>query len=130
MRFVVVSLIALVGITPLISESLRQVEYDIDGTAKYADVTWINRSGGTEQKRLMLPVHESLLLAVGKLAYVSAQKANVYNDSTRWNNGSQDPNADGVHGSVHVSIRINGRLVGEATSTAPYGTAKSSVPVE
>jgi hypothetical protein len=113
---------------PIRTAEIRIVEYDIDGDAKYANVTWTNKSSSTEQKQLMFPVHESFLAQVGTLAYVSAQKARVFRDPGL--SGRDEMLSDGVHGTVHVTIRINSKLVGEASSDAPYGIAKASAPVE
>lgn len=106
---------------------LRMIEYDIDGTAKYVDVTWNNSVGATEQKRLKLPVHEEFLGQVGMLAYLAAQKCAVIEAY-----GPHGPvyAYDGVHGTVHVTLHVAQRPAGEATSDAPYGIAKVSAPVQ
>ncbi len=111
------------------SGEARVVEYDIEGSAKYADVTWTDKSGSTEQKRVKFPVHESFVAQVGTLAYVSAQKVRVVGEQ-RWMNSPPDVLADGVHGEVHVMIRVSGKLVGEATADAPFGIAKASAKVD
>jgi hypothetical protein len=41
------------------------VEYEVDGSAQYADITWNNASAATEQDRVSLPFHQSFLAPVG-----------------------------------------------------------------
>lgn len=123
-------LVAIVCLAPASrSQKTSIVEYDIDGTTKYVDVTWNLMKGSTEQKRLKLPVHESFQATSGTFAYVSAQKVTVYGDIPL---GLSRPEVlgDGSKGTVHVVIHINWRKVGEATADAPYGIAKASASVE
>ncbi len=123
--------IAVVALAALaVSGETSFVEYDIDGTAKYVDVTWNSGTGSTEQKRFKLPVHESFRIAPGGMAYVSAQKVRV----TRVDPAAVVPKTeviyDGVQGDVHVAIHINWKLAGEATADAPFGIATASKRVE
>jgi len=103
------------------------VKYEIDGTAKYANITWNNGAGGTEQKQVKLPYEEEFSGPVGMLAYVSAQKTKVTRSSGYDRN---EVLSDGVQGTVHVTVKINYRKVGEAESDAPFGIAKASGKVE
>jgi len=105
---------------------MRMVEYDIDGTANYADVTWTNGTGSTEQKQVKFPFHESFAAPLGMVAYVSAQKAVVKKESIF----GIEVVSDGKQGTVHVAVHINSQLRGEATSDAPFGIAKVSAKVE
>jgi hypothetical protein len=106
------------------------IEYDIDGTAKYVDVTWTNGSNGTEQKQIKLPFHESFRGPVGATAYISAQKVKVTRPDPTSIYGNTEVLSDGVHGTVHVVIHIKWKLAGEATADAPFGIAKASARVE
>jgi hypothetical protein len=103
------------------------VEYDVDGTTKYVDLTW-NTGSSTEQKQLKLPIHESFRVPVGSVAYCSAQKVTVYGEPSL--NGSREVLGDGAQGTVHVVVHINWKLAGEATSDAPFGIAKVSTEVK
>jgi hypothetical protein len=109
---------------------VRIVEYDVDGTATYANVTWNAAAGATEQKQLKLPVHESFRLPLGELAYVSAQKVRVTRVDPSSPAGNIEVLSDGVHGTVHVTIHINWKLASEATADAPFGIAKASAKVD
>jgi hypothetical protein len=108
---------------------VRVVEYDIDGSAVYANVTWNAAAGATEQKQIKLPVHESFRMAIGELAYISAQKVKITRpDPLQY--GAIEILSDGVHGTVHVTIHVNWKLASEATADSPYGIAKASAKVE
>lgn len=131
MRIVtILALVAFLGTLARVQPGeVRIVEYDIDGTATYAGVTWNAAAGATEQKQFKLPVHESFRIATGELAYLSAQKVNVTRPDPLQKGGIEIL-SDGVHGTVHVTIHINWRLVSEATADAPFGIAKASAKVE
>lgn len=106
----------------------RLVEYDVDGTAKYVNITWNTSSAATEQRQVKLPFHESFVAPMGMLAYMSAQKVQVVSHPNMF--GATEILYDGVGGTVHVTLRINAQKVGEATSDAPHGIAKVSGKVE
>jgi hypothetical protein len=107
----------------------RLIDYDIDGTAKYADVTWNSGPGSTEQKQIKFPFHESFRMPVGEVAYISAQKVKVTRPDPL-QKGAIEILSDGVHGTVHVEIHVNWRPSGEATADAPFGIAKVSARIE
>src|SRR5271156_1476215 len=93
-------LLVLFGVSPTPSFQAKLVEYDVDGSAKYANTTWNNGAGATEEKQIKLPFHESFVAPVGTFAYISAQKVKVL--STPHLGGSVDVLSDGVSGIVHV----------------------------
>jgi len=121
-------LLVLFGVSPTPSSEAKLVEYDVDGTTKYANTTWNNGAGSMEQKQIRLPFHESFIAPAGTLAYISAQKVKVL--SAPRLNGSVDVLSDGVAGTVHVILHINSQLAGEATADAPFGIAKASGKVD
>src|SRR5579871_4533150 len=121
-RAATLAIVFVAAVAPLRSVETALVEYDIEGTAKFVDVTW-NKGGITEQKQLKLPIHESFRASVGSLAYCSAQKVTVYREPTL-GLSHREIVADGKDGTVHVSVRINFKSAGEATSDVPYGIAK------
>jgi len=86
--------LVLLGVSPTPSFQSKLVEYDVDGTAKYAHTTWNNGAGSTEQRQIRMPFHESFVAPAGTLAYISAQKVKVL--STPRLNGSVDVLSDGV----------------------------------
>lgn len=130
MKTVRVAGLLMISVTAMNSEAMRMVEYDIDGTAKYVDVTWTNGASGTEQKQIKLPFHESFLAPAGTLAYISAQKVRVTRIDPSSFSGLRELLTDGVHGDVHVVIHINQRMASEATADAPFGIAKASAKLE
>jgi len=129
MRIVLTAaILMLLGASSTPSFDGRLVEYDVDGTANYADVTWNTNGGGTEQRQLKFPFHESFVAPMGMFAYISAQKVKVLSKPRL--GGSVDVLSDGVTGTVHVTVHINAQIVGDAISDAPFGIAKASGKVE
>jgi hypothetical protein len=112
------------------SQKRRMVKYEVEGAAGYANITWNNGKGGTEQKQVKLPFEEEFSGPVGMLAYVLAQKAKVTRTEGDGGNVRTETVADGVHGTVTVKVKVNYRVVGEAESDAPFGIAKASSKVE
>ena len=43
------------GVSSTPSFQTRMIEYEVDGTANYANVTWNTGAGGTEQKQIKFP---------------------------------------------------------------------------
>lgn len=85
----------------------RIVVYEIGGTAKYADVTWNNGAGATEQRRMKFPVRESFYMPLGSTAYIAAQKTVV-----RENRGfgeSQRPVPRSNSTDLELIANLNGR---------------------
>jgi hypothetical protein len=103
----------------------RQVEYEITGTIHYANLTRKNADGGTEQRQERLPYSDKFFAAPGTSLYLSVQKARV----TKTEDGFVTRTVvvdDGVEGTVHVLIRVGGRVLSEAEASAPYGIATAS----
>jgi hypothetical protein len=117
--------------TPSVSASARRVQYRIDGSAKRVAVTYANESGATEQKVAVLPFERSFEAPVGASLYLSGQKIRV----TRRDLIADEPNAlevvaNGIDGTVHVTIRVDEKLFQEAATSVPHGvaTARGVVP--
>jgi hypothetical protein len=109
---------------------MKEVEYEVDGTAKYANLTLTNRDGGTEQHQVKLPFDLKFYAKTGQLLYLSAQKGRVTKTVLHAYRDEEEVVYDGVAGTVHVLIRAGGAVLQEASSSAPYGiaTAKGSLP--
>lgn len=92
-------------------QGLHTVEYSISGSADYVGITARNSEGGTEQHEVGIPYHRTLYVNAGQFVYLSAQNK-------------------GREGDVHVSIRVDGNVIQEASASSPYGiaTASGSVP--
>jgi hypothetical protein len=114
----------------LTSEERRMVKYEIDGTAGYANLTWNNGKGGTEQKQVELPFEDEFSAPVKMLAYVSAQKAMVTRVEHMPTRDLIEILSNGLDGTVHVKLTVNYRTLGEAESDAPFGIAKVESKVE
>jgi hypothetical protein len=101
---------------------VREVKYEVDGTAGYATLTTTNAQGGKEQHLVLLPFETHFYASPGSFLYLSAQKTRVANHGTIV--------ANGASGTVHVLIRVGGKVLQEASSSAPFGiaTADGKVP--
>jgi hypothetical protein len=109
---------------------MKEVVYEVDGTAKYANLTLANRDGGKEQSQVKLPFELKFYAKGGQFLYLSAQKVKVVKAGLHVLDDQQDILCDGISGNVHVLIRVSGAVLQEATSDAPYGiaTADGKVP--
>jgi hypothetical protein len=109
---------------------MKEVTYEVDGSAKYANLTLTNQSGGTEQNQVKLPFNLKFYAKGGQSVYLSAQKAKATKKVLHALGDEQELVYDGIAGTVHVLIRVSGAVVGEASSDAPYGiaTAKGVLP--
>jgi hypothetical protein len=105
----------------------RTIQYLVEGTAKRVSVSYKNASGATEHKTVIPPFELSFQAPAGAPLYLSGQKIRV----TERNMIDDDPKAvmvvaNGIDGKVHVTIRINDKLLQEANTSAPLGVATVS----
>jgi hypothetical protein len=108
----------------------KEVVYEVDGTAKYANLTLTNKDGGREQSQTKLPFELKFYAKGGQFLYLSAQKVRVAKPGLHVLDDQQDIVYDGISGNVHVLIRVSGAVLQEASSDAPYGiaTAEGKLP--
>ncbi len=103
-----------------------EVRYEVTGTVHAANLTKKNKEGGSEQLQIDIPYTDTFYAAPGTNLYLSAQKARI----TKQDGGIITPRYilidDGVAGTVHVLIRVGGKVLQEAEATAPYGIATAS----
>jgi len=114
------------------------VEYAVDGGARAATVTYRNREGGTDQKVVNFPYKTTFIASPGSELYLSAKKVRLHPEAEHAPVDVEDLRTiarrrsfvDGISGDAHVAVRVNGKLLEEATTSAPYGvaTAKGSCP--
>lgn len=119
--FAVAALMASAPASPFVKE----VEYEITGTIHYANMTLKNKDGATEQRREKLPYSSKFYAAPGTSLYLSVQKARV----TKTEDGMVTRTTvvdDGIEGTVHVLIRVGGKILQESEASAPYGIATAS----
>jgi hypothetical protein len=105
-------------------QSMNEVEYQVDGTAKYANLTLTNKDGGKEQSQVKLPFELKFYAKSGQFLFLSAQKVRVTKTVLHVTD-RQEVVDDGVAGKVHVLIRVSGAVLQEASSDAPYGIASA-----
>jgi hypothetical protein len=106
-------------------QGMKEVVYQVDGTAKYVDLTLTNKDGGKEQNQIKLPFELRFYARSGQYLYLSAQKVKVVRTGLHVLDDQQDVLYDGVNGNVHVLIRCSGTVLQEASSDAPYGIASA-----
>jgi hypothetical protein len=109
----------------------RQTDFRVDGSVKFASLTLTTESGDTEQQLVPIPFSRTFFTKEGWIVGLLAQKALV----TRLDplSPSADPTVqvldDGRRGSLHVEIRVNGSVLGEAETSEPFGVASTTVPI-
>lgn len=74
--------------------------YEVDGTAKYANLTLTNQSGGTEQNQVRLPFELKFYAKSGQSVYLSAQKAKATKKVLHTLGDQQEVVYDGIAGTV------------------------------
>jgi hypothetical protein len=94
----------------ILTDGSHAIKYVVTGTVRGASLTYVNESGGTEQRTVSVPLTLEFRRAPGTSVYLSAQKQEEY-------------------GSVHVSIYVDGALLQEAESNEEYGIATASALV-
>jgi hypothetical protein len=110
---------------------MKEVVYQVDGTAKYVNLTLTNQDGGKEQRQIKLPFELEFYAKGGQFLYLSAQKARITKPTLHVGvPDTQDVVDEGVAGTVHVVIKASGAVLQEASSDAPYGiaTAEGKLP--
>lgn len=111
-------------------DGMKRVEYDVDGTAKYANLTCTNEKGGTDQKQVRLPYHDGFYAKGGSFVSLSAQKVRVTRPNPLRVNRDEEVLDDGRDGVVHVVIHVNSIVLQEASADVPFGIALASGKVE
>jgi hypothetical protein len=125
MRRVLVAFSFLTTVAAPASPGVREVEYEITGTIHYANLTRKNADGATEQRQEKLPYSDKFYAPPGTSLYLSVQKARI----TKTEDGMVTRTTvvdDGVEGTVHVLIRVGGKVLQQAEASAPYGIATAS----
>lgn len=111
--------------------SPRQTELRVDGSVKFASLTLTTESGDTEQQLVPIPFSKTFFPKEGWIVGLLAQKALVTRPDPL--SPSVSPTLqvmdDGRRGSLHVAIRVNGSVLGEAETSEPFGVASATVPI-
>jgi hypothetical protein len=128
MRYFLI-LLVLIALAPG-APFMAEVRYEVTGSVRAANLTRKNKEGGSEQLQIDVPYTDTFYAAPGAQLYLSAQKARI----TKEDGGLITPRyiliSDGVEGTVHVLIRVGGKILQEADASAPFGiaTASGTVP--
>jgi hypothetical protein len=109
---------------------MREVVYQVDGTASYAILTMTNKDGGKEQNQVKLPFELKFYARIGQYLYLSAQKVRTTAKVHTSTGDHEVVTYDGITGTVHALIRCSGAVLQEASADAPYGiaTAEGKLP--
>jgi hypothetical protein len=105
---------------------VKEVRYEITGTIHVANATRKNKDGGSEQIQVDVPYVDKFYAQVGASLYLSVQKARVTKPDGGLISQRFKVVDDGVEGTVHVLIRVAGKVLQEAEASAPYGIATAS----
>jgi hypothetical protein len=105
---------------------LRQIQYEITGTVHVVNITYRNASGGTEQNRVIVPYNYAFFAPPGAPLYLSAQKTRFVKMEDGLMTTREIVVDDGIEGTVHVLIRVGGKVLQEADASAPHGIATAS----
>ena len=95
------------GAVPVLPAGSYRVVYEITGTAQQATATLTNATGGQEQHDVPVPWQASFVATKGAILVLSASN-----------------NTDA--GAVTATIYVDGKQVKTSSSTAAFGTARTS----
>lgn len=104
----------------------RQAEYQVDGSVKFAMLTLTSETGDMEQQLVTIPFTKVFYPKAGWAVGLVAQKIRRTHEDL---DGTIQVLDDGVSGSVHVAIRVNGTVLGEAEASDPHGSASATVRI-
>lgn len=126
MRKPLIAFVCLVALSQTASSWTTEVCYEITGTVHMADLTKKNKDGSSEQTRVDVPFEQKFYAPAGTSLYLSVQKTKIVKED----GGIISPRYivvdDGIHGTVHVLIRVGGKVLQEAEASTPYGIATAS----
>ncbi|MEP7352734.1 MAG: hypothetical protein ABI824_05835 [Acidobacteriota bacterium] len=105
----------------------QQTTFEVTGSAKFAFLTLMSGTGETRQEQVELPYSLEFFPKVGWIVGVTAQKRRVTRPDPFSKKGEVLVLADGVQGTLHVAIRVSGRILGEEETTQPFGVASAAV---
>jgi hypothetical protein len=108
-----------------------QSEYEVNGSVKFAMLTLTSEAGDIEQQLVPIPFKKEFYPREGWAVGISAQKIRVTRPD--FFSPAFSPTLevldDGVKGSVHVEIRVNGGVLGAADASEPFGVASTTVRI-
>jgi len=115
------------GSAPPASGPPRQTEFRVDGSVRLASLTMTSETGDTEQRLVPVPFTETFFPRAGWIVSLLAQKTRVERPDPQGHGILTE--SDGVGGTVHVSIIVNGTALDQAQSSEPYGVASATVRI-
>jgi len=107
----------------------RQTDLEVTGSANFALLTLMSETGDTQQQQVPLPFTKTFFPREGWIVGLAAQKIRVTRPDPASASGAIEVQADGVHGSVHAAIRVNGVILGESDSSEPFGVASATLRI-
>jgi len=106
------------------------INYEVDGTVHSAQITYVDESGETKQKKIEVPYKDQFFVPYGAFVYIAAQKTVLKKVDNSHVRPQIEVIDDGQHGRIHVMIRVGGVPFKEAETEEPFGIAKTSGRVE
>ena len=100
----------------------------MDGSVKFAMLTLTSETGDIEQQLVPIPFTKAFYPKEGWIVVLTAQKTRLTRDDPL-HFGQIEVIDDGVSGSVHVAVRVNGGVLGEAEASDPHGVASATVRI-
>jgi hypothetical protein len=107
----------------------RQTDLEVTGSANFALLTLMSETGDTKQQQVTLPFTKTFFPKEGWIVGLAAQKVRVTRPDPTSPSGAIEVQADGMHGSVHAAIRVNGVILGESESSEPFGIASATIRI-
>jgi hypothetical protein len=104
----------------------QQTEFQVTGSAKYAFLTISSGTGETRQEQVELPYKQEFFPRVGWIVGLTAQKRRVTRIDPLSLHAKVELLDDGVSGSLHVAIKVNGRTLSEEETSQPFGVASAT----
>jgi hypothetical protein len=108
----------------------KQTEIRVDGSVKFASLTLTSETGDTEQQLVEIPFSRTFFPREGWIVGLVAQKTPVTRPNPLYVDRRLEVLDNGRDGSLHVEIRVSGRVLAEAATSESLGvvTAITRIP--
>jgi hypothetical protein len=116
--------------TPPASGAAIRTELEVEGSVRYAVLTFTSETGDIEQQLVPVPFNKVFYPREGWIVGLSAQKARVTRIDPLGLHGAIEVLDDGRSGSMRVAIKVNGASRGSDETSEPFGIAKATIRVQ
>jgi hypothetical protein len=115
--------------TPPANGAPISTELRVEGSVRFAFLTFTSETGDIEQQLVPVPFSKVFYPREGWIVGLSAQKTRVTRIDPLYLDGRREVLDDGKTGSMRVVIRVNGRALGAAETSEPFGVASTTVRI-